>query len=215
MPTDSLLAIFVFSFGLSIGPVISPGPVSAAIITESPRQGWRVGPLVATSHVALELVIIALLAAGLSAGMASPQVTRVIAVAGGVVLLYIGLRYLYGAWSGAMRLPDPELNQPRRSPGSLLALGVFTTVSNPFWYAWWLTVAAGYLAQAAPLGPVAPVAFFLGHISADYAWDSLLSSMTSFGGRWLTDRRYKLLILLTAAFMMYFGFTFLRTGLSG
>ena len=215
MPTDSLISVFAFSFLLSIGPVVSPGPVSAAIVTESPRQGWRVGPLIATSHVALELLIVGLLAAGLSSGMASPVVREVIAVAGGLVLLYLGARYLSGAWRDDMRLPDPDLDQPRRSTANLLALGILTTVSNPFWYAWWLTVAAGYLAQAAPLGPAGPVAFFIGHMSADYAWDSTLSVLTSFGGRWLTDRRYRLLLVFTGGFMAYIGIVFLRTGLVG
>lgn len=215
MPTDSLLSIFAFSMVISFGAVVSPGPVSAAIVTESPRQGWRVGPLIATSHVSLELLVVVLIALGLSSGMASAPVRRAIAMAGGVVLLYIGFNYLHGAWTGRMRLPDPEADEPRRSTFNLLSLGFLTTISNPFWYAWWLTVAAGYLAQASPLGPAGPVTFFVGHMTVDYAWDTFLSTMTSFGGRWLTDRRYRGLILLTGAFMAYLGFVFLRTGIMG
>lgn len=214
MPTDSLLSVFAFSFLLSIGAVVSPGPVSAAIVTESPRQGWRVGPLIAASHVSLELLIVLLLGAGLAAGMGSPSVRRLIAVAGGVVLLLIGATYLHGALTGRMRLPDPDREQPRRSTINLLSLGVLTTISNPFWYAWWLTVAAGYLVQASPLGAAGPAAFFAGHMTADFAWNSFLSTMTSYGGRWLTDRRYRALILLTAGFMAYLGLVFLRTGLA-
>ncbi len=64
MPTSSLLEILAFAFAVSIGAVISPGPVTAAIVSEAPRRGWRVGPLIATGHIALELVFISLITGG-------------------------------------------------------------------------------------------------------------------------------------------------------
>ncbi|MGA9533176.1 MAG: LysE family transporter [Anaerolineales bacterium] len=213
MPTHSLAAVYFFAFIVSFGAVVSPGPVSAAIISESPRQGWRVGPLVATAHVALEALIVILIGFGLAAGMASGWVRDAIAIGGGLMLLYIGGSYLHAVWRGTMHLPKASDDAPARSTSSLLSLGVVTTLSNPFWYAWWVTVAAGFLAQARPLGPAGPAAFYMGHISADYAWDSLLSAATSFGGRWLTDRRYQWMILVTGGFMVYLGFVFLRSGL--
>lgn len=213
MPTHSLLAVYLFAFVVSFGAVISPGPVSAAIISESPRLGWRVGPLVATAHVALEAVIVVLIGFGLAAGMASGWLRDAIAIGGGLMLLYIGASYLLGVWRGSIHLPRASDDDPGRTTGSLLSLGVLTTLSNPFWYAWWVTVAAGYLAQTQPLGPAGPVTFYLGHISADYAWDSLLSTATSIGGRWLTDRRYRLMILVTGGFLIYLGVAFLRSGL--
>lgn len=70
MPTNSLLEVFVFAFVVSFGAVISPGPVSAMIVTEAPRQGWRIGPLVACGHTLLELLMVLLITFGLSVGMA-------------------------------------------------------------------------------------------------------------------------------------------------
>ncbi|MEK6587657.1 MAG: LysE family transporter, partial [Chloroflexota bacterium] len=68
MPTESLLAIFVFSFVVTFGAVVSPGPVTAAILSESPRQGWKVGPLIAGGHSLLELLMVILIALGLAVG---------------------------------------------------------------------------------------------------------------------------------------------------
>ncbi|HEX9796172.1 MAG TPA: LysE family transporter [Anaerolineales bacterium] len=213
MPTDSPLAVFLFAFGVSIGAVISPGPVSAAIISESPRQGWRVGPLVAAAHVGLEAVVVLLISLGLASGMATPAIQRSVALGGGLLLLFIGGSYLVGVWRGRLRLPKPDAGAPRLTTGRMLALGVGTTLSNPFWYAWWVTVAAGFLSQARPLGWAGPLAFYLGHLTADMAWDTLLSTATSLGGRWLTDRSYRWLLVLTGGFMLYLGAAFLRTGL--
>lgn len=211
MPTGSLAAVFLFSFLVSFGAVVSPGPVSAAIVTESPRQGWRVGPLVAAGHTGLELIMVVFISLGLAAGMAQPPIQALISLGGGLLLLFIGGTYLIQAWRGIIQLPQPEDDAPARSSAGLFGLGAVTTISNPFWYTWWVTVAAGYLAQARELGLAAVVAFYLGHISADFGWDTILSVATNTGTRWLTDNRYRILILLTGGFMVYLGFVFLRS----
>lgn len=214
MPTESLLAVFGFAVAVSVGAVVSPGPVTAAILSESPRQGWLVGPLVACSHTLLELALVILIGLGLGAGLASPGISRIIALGGGVVLMIIGGSYIVGAARGSMRLPEADFSRPPRSTASLLGLGLVTTLSNPFWYAWWVTVAAGYLAQAQTLGFSGPAVFYLGHASTDYAWDTLLSSAAGAGRKWLTDRVYRWVILVTGAAMVFFGAWFLQTGLA-
>jgi threonine/homoserine/homoserine lactone efflux protein len=211
MPTDSMAAVFIFSFLASLGAVVSPGPVMAAIITEAPRQGWRVGPLVAIGHTLLELILVVLLGLGLSLGLASPNARQIIALAGGLLLVFIGSSYIAGTLRGRMTLPQPDENAPQRSWFSMILLGIGTTVSNPFWYTWWVTVAAGYLAQARQLSLLAVGMFYVGHISADFTWDTILSVSTSAGTRFLTDRRYQVLIVLTGVFMLYLGLIFLRS----
>lgn len=189
--------------------MISPGPVSAAIITEAPRQGWRVGPLVAAGHALLELLMVLLISFGLASGLASASIQTAIALGGGLMLLVLGLVYLNGAWRGSMRLPEAQDDAPLRSAPALFGLGVLTTLSNPFWFAWWVTVAAGYLMQAQALGPAAVVTFYLAHECADFSWSTLLSAATSAGRRWLTPGLYKALIVITGGFMIYVGLVFI------
>lgn len=215
MAWGSLFAVFQFSFMVSFGAVVSPGPVSAAIVSESARNGWRVGPLIATGHTFLELVIVLLISFGLSFGMAAPGLRFIIAIAGGVVLIWIGGSYLVGVWKGRIHLPEPTDSASLRSPLAFVLLGMATTLSNPFWYTWWVTVAAGYLAQAQAVSAGAIAAFYLGHISADFIWDSTLAAATSTGRRWLSDRGYRVLIVMTGGFMLYLGFLFLYSALSG
>ena len=210
MPTENLVAILFFSFLASLGAVVSPGPVMAAIVTEAPRQGWRVGPLVAVGHTFLELIMVVLLSLSFSHGLATPQARKIIALAGGLLLIFIGISYIYGTYRGRITLPQPDETSRERSGFSMILLGIATTVSNPFWYTWWVTVAAGYLAQARQLSMLAVAIFYVGHISADFAWDTALSATTSAGSRFLTDRRYQILIVLTGVFMLYLGVVFLR-----
>lgn len=96
----------------------------------------------------------------------------------------------------------------------LFGLGVATTLANPFWYVWWVTVAAGFLAQAEAIGIATLAAFYVGHISADYAWDTFLSASASAGRRVLTNRRYQALIFVTGGFMIYLGIRFFASALN-
>lgn len=213
MPTSTLLAIYMFAFAVSIGAVVSPGPVSAAIISEAPRRGWRVGPLVATGHIALEFIFIILIAIGLSAVLRNTDIQQLIAIAGSILLVYMGVSYIWSVFKGSIELPNPDSHFQTESNRSLVGLGIITTISNPFWYAWWATIVPGYLGEvsAAGIGPIA--VFYLGHISADYLWDTFLSATISAGRKWLTEARYKLLILLTGGFMIYLGIVFAKQGL--
>lgn len=214
MPSHSLPAIFAFAWLFSLGAVVSPGPVSAAVISEAPRRGLRVGVLVAGGHAFLELLMVGFIALGLSRGLAGPGVQRAIAIGGGVLLLYIAARYLHGAWTGRLSLPERGAADPAdRSTLALVGLGVATTLSNPFWYAWWVTVAAGYLAQAQAVSAAAVGAFYLGHISADFGWDTFLAAAARTGGRWLNNRRYRGLLSLTGGMMALFGLWFLGLGM--
>lgn len=212
MPTHSLLAIYGFAFAVSIGAVISPGPVSAAIVSETPRRGWRVGPLIATGHITLELILIILIGLGLTALLATPAIQNIVAIAGGILLFYMGSSYLYSAFKGSLGLIGAGDEQNLTLGRNLIALGMITTISNPFWYAWWATVVPGYLAEASSFGISAVVAFYLGHISADYLWDTFLSATISAGHQWLTKGRYRTLIAITGGFMTYLGVVFLRQG---
>ncbi|HET7009158.1 MAG TPA: LysE family transporter [Anaerolineales bacterium] len=210
--TDSFFGLAIFSFVVSAAAVISPGPVTAAIVSEAPRRGWRAGTLIAAGHIALELVLVALIGLGLASSLASPSVRQVLGIVGGVVLLLMAGSYLLGAWNGSIRLPTQEAaGAPRLVP--LPVAGMLATVSNPFWYTWWVTVAAGYLAEARVAGVAGLAAFYVGHATADLSWDSGLAAAVGAGRRWLTPARYRALLYITGGFMLYLGTQYLRTAL--
>ncbi|MEJ2301931.1 MAG: LysE family transporter [Anaerolineales bacterium] len=160
------------------------------------------------------MVIVVLIAFGLAAGLAKPGIQIVIALLGGLLLAWMGAKMIWDAWKGGIRLPGAASRSRVLSGGQMVGLGMLATVSNPFWYAWWVTVAAGYLSQARALGIAAVIAFYLGHITADYTWDTVLSAVVGGGRRWLTDNLYRGLILLAGAFLVDLGFVFLYQGLT-
>lgn len=203
----SLPLLFAFSFVVGFGAVVTPGPISTAIVSESTRRGFVVGPLVATGHVLLEFLMVLLLALGVSAGWRTPSLIAVISLLGGALLLWMGGGMIWGALRGRLALPRPGSDAKLLSNRRLLALGVAATLVNPFWYGWWLTVGASYLAipQVRALGAAGLLAFYLGHISGDYLWDCILSTVVGGGRRWITDRFYQWLIVACGAYLVYLG----------
>ena len=212
MPHSSLWAIFSFAFAVSIGAVVSPGPVSAAILSETPRKGWKVGPLIATGHIFLELILILLISFGLSTGLAKGSVQNTISIGGALLLFYMGGSYLVMVLRGKAKLPPPAQTQPSSRGSGLILLGILTTISNPFWYAWWATIVPGYLGEIGKFSFLSVGAFYIGHVSVDLLWDTFLSMAISSGKKWLSDRTYGILILLTGGFMIYLGVVFLLNG---
>ena len=213
----SLGLLFLFSFVVGFGAVITPGPVSTAIVTESPRRGFITGPLVATGHVALEFVMVVLLALGLSAGLRTPAVMTTVSLAGGVLLIWMGAGMVVGAARGRMRLPKPGSAVKALNNWQLVALGVGGTQFNPFWFSWWLTVGATYLSypQVQVYGLAGILVFYLGHITGDYLWDCILSGVVGGGRKWITNRLVKTVIIVCGAYLVYLGFVFLVTPFRG
>ncbi len=211
-PTGSLIAVFLFSFFVGIGAVLTPGPVSTAIVSQAPRRGWLVGPLLAAGHALPELAIVLLLGLGLGAGLARPHIQIGIALGGGLLLIWMGLGMAWNTFKGKNSLPIPGATSESLSSRQMFGLGIIATVSNPFWYAWWVTVAPGYLVQARMFGIAAILAFFLGHISADFLWDTFLSSVVGSGRRWITQGIYNALITVCGLYLIYLGGGFLIHG---
>jgi threonine/homoserine/homoserine lactone efflux protein len=215
MPTDSFIAVYLFSFSMAIGAVLSPGPVTTAIISQAPRTGWKTGLLISIGHALIEFLMVVFITFGLSGIMGAPAVQTAIAILGGLLLLYMGGGMILDALKGKMKLPDEGASAEKYSYWKLLTLGIAASLSNPFWYAWWMTAAAVYLLEAKTVGWMIVAGFFLGHISADFAWNLLLSGVIGSGRKFITNRTYAALISICALFLIYLAVKFLLAGYQG
>ncbi|NMB62973.1 MAG: LysE family transporter [Chloroflexi bacterium] len=217
LPSNSFTAIFFFAFSMAIGAVLSPGPVTTALISQSPRLGWITGPLVSLGHALTELVMAGMIVFGLAPFLSQPTLQTTIALLGGVLLLWMGGGFILRGIKGKYSLPTEEEKQTTQpmSRTQVLSMGVLTTISNPFWYAWWITVAAVYLLDAKTLGMLPVIAFYLGHVSVDFLWNSLLSTIVSGGGKLFSNRVYNILMAICGSYLLYLGVQFLMVGIQG
>jgi threonine/homoserine/homoserine lactone efflux protein len=215
MPTGSFIAVFLFSFGMAIGAVLTPGPVTTAIISQTPRTGWITGPLVSIGHAFLEFLMVVFITLGLSRILGAPAVKTAIALLGGLLLLWMGGGMLLNALKGRLRLPERDNESEKLDYSKLMGIGVITSLTNPFWFAWWMTAAAVYLLQAKAVGLMPVLGFYLGHISADFLWNTTLSTAVGGTKKLITNKVYAGLISVCSLFLIYLAVKFLMAGING
>jgi len=212
LPSASFLGVYAFSFSLSIAAALSPGPLTTAILSQSPRTGWVTGPLVSMVHALLELGMVLLIAVGLSGLLSQPLPQALVALLGGLLLLWMGGGFLVQAVKKKYTMPQADQGIDAFSRTHIFRLGFFTTISNPYWYAWWMTVAAVYILQAKAIGMLPVMAFYLGHVSTDFLWNTALSTVIASGRRVLTDMIYNLIMGACGLFLVYLGVQFFLLG---
>ena len=204
----ALATIFGTSFVLALSGAMMPGPLLTTTISESVRRGPLTGPFLMLGHAILEVAMVAALLVGLAPLLTRDPVFASIALVGAVVLIWMAV----GMFRGLPRLRiDWDARTDRSGP--LVPAGILISVSNPYWVIWWATIGLGYLVSCKALGPAGVVAFFLGHISGDLAWYTLISVLVAKGRRLLTDRIYRGLIGVCATFLAGFACYFAYAGI--
>ncbi|HEY66345.1 MAG TPA: LysE family transporter [Caldilineae bacterium] len=208
-----LLAIAAAFWVISLSGALSPGPLTALAISEGARAGFWSGPKLALGHGLIEGALVFAIAYGLGGWLQRPVVAGVVGLAGGVLLLWMGYGLIAGVRRGELSL---ENARTASAPGVVrlgqVTAGVLVSVGNPFWSLWWATVGASQILRVVPYG-LAGLAFFyvFGHWTTDLGWLSLLSGATSSGRGLISDRVYRLALMICGLFLIafaaYFGWS--------
>ena len=80
-----------------------PGPLLAVDIAETPRYGWRAGPIISVGHAIAEIAVVVALALGFVALAENEGLARVISVVGGAALIAMGMAMGYDALKKRIR----------------------------------------------------------------------------------------------------------------
>jgi threonine/homoserine/homoserine lactone efflux protein len=192
-----VIEVLVASFLVGLTGAVSPGPMSASILGMAHKK-----PLLSTAGlVAGHGIVEAAIIIGILYGLRSLPFQTEIALLGCAVIVILGaLQFMAepaGQESGA---------EDARAP---FTAGIILTLSNPYWWIWWLTFGAGFLA----LQP-AYAAFFVGHISADLVWFGFLAFTASRGAA-ILGKKYRWVVKGSGVAMAAFGVLFAFTILSG
>lgn len=206
---NSLFSLAVTSFIVALSGALMPGPLLTATVGESTRQGGVAGPLLIAGHAILEMALLAALCLGAAPLLTNRAATAGISCAGGVVLFLL-------AWGMYRALPALSIEAPLpkgRGQSRLVLTGMMVSLSNPYWILWWATFGLACILQSRRLGLMGIVAFFIGHISADFSWYSLISFSVAKGRAFFTDKIYRLIVGVCAGFLVLFAGFFLYKGL--
>jgi len=197
---ETSLSLFLASAAVvSLTGVMLPGPLTAATITKG--YGDRhAGARIAAGHAVIEIPIIALIYLGFERFVISPRVETAIYLAGGLMLIYLGIRMF--------RATGKAIGAAGGLPASSLLTGIVITGANPAFYIWWATVGAALVAGAAAFGLTGVILFALVHLPCDFVWSEFLSVGTFESRRWWTKKVQKIVFTVCALILAGFGVWF-------
>jgi threonine/homoserine/homoserine lactone efflux protein len=204
----SLASLFLSSFAIALSGAVMPGPVFTAVVSESGRRGAGAGPLFMSGHALLELVLVIAIGLGLGPILALRPVFVATALAGGAIMLFMGI----SMFASLPRL-ELDLSDNGKRYGRVILTAIVLSLSNPYWTIWWVTIGLGWMQKSLAYGLAGGICFYLGHIAGDFLWYSIVSFSVSRGRRFLTTTRYRVLIGLCAGLLCFFAISFLWSGI--
>lgn len=208
----TIWAIFISAYFVGFSGALVPGPLLTVTVNESFRRGFRAGPLLITGHAFLEIGIVALIATGFYRFVTNETVYGAVALIGGIFIAWMGWQLTVGVARQTIRL---ELDAvPSTSKLGPMSLGALTSLANPYFIMWWLTIGAGYVVIALGRGLAGLAAFTAGHLLADYTWYSLVSGAVSGGRRYFNQKIYQAVVFCCGLFLLALAVYFLQSGIS-
>jgi threonine/homoserine/homoserine lactone efflux protein len=201
-------SLFAVGFILGLTGAMAPGPLLTVTITESTKRGGHVGPLVVLGHGILEIILLVLIVFGLGNILANRTLYTVFSFGGGIVMICMSISIIKSLGRYGL---NPNTEAPDKALHPVLA-GIIISLSNPYWFIWWLTIGMGYVMFAKGLGLAGILAFFIGHISSDLAWYSFVSYGIHMGRKYVSTPVIKGVLFVCSLFLVFFGFFFIAKG---
>ncbi len=187
---------------LTIPGLITPGPVMA-VTFERGTSSPHAGAFVTLGHGAVELPLVILLFLGIGRFTKIPSIRIILALAGGVFLVYMAWRTLRSMRS------EPAAATSVFS--SSFAAGMIMTLANPFLLLWWGTIGSALILRSIELGTVVSVLFYTLHFIVNFAWLYLISYL-SYTGHMVFGVRYKVIVSVISGVILFsFGIYFIVT----
>lgn len=207
---SAALTLGVQAFIVGLSGAMSPGSFLTVTIARTMQKGPFSASLLLVGHALLEATLIVGFAFGLQNFLKRPNVMLVLALLGGVVLLWLGYKLVSGAISGSIAADLEVAEQAGMSSSALGAVsqGAIVSISNPYWTLWWATIGVKLAADGLAIGPVGVLAFFIGHQLADVSWYLFVITVVHKGKGLLTGRIYRIIMGVLGGLLLYMGARF-------
>ena len=188
---------------ISASGVMSPGPLFAANITYGLREGVKSGIKIAIGHSIVELPLVILLGIGVFSLEIFPEFRTIISIFGAITLFVFA-----GIQIKTILKKNKNISlKPKQGP---IVTGIVLSALNPFFIVWWLTIGFKLISDAMLIWAFAGILIvFVFHIWMDFAWLGITAFLASKSRKIISNRNYKIMILVLSLTLIYFGITFL------
>ena len=193
---------------ISASGVMSPGPLFAANITYGLREGVKSGIKIAIGHSIVELPLVILLGIGVFSLEIFPEFRTIISIFGAITLFVFA-----GIQIKTILKKNKNISiKPKQGP---IVTGILLSALNPFFIVWWLTIGFKLISDAMLIWAFAGILIvFVFHIWMDFAWLGITAFLASKSRKIISNRNYKIMILVLSLTLIYFGITFLMDAIS-
>ncbi|MCX7796876.1 MAG: LysE family translocator [bacterium] len=214
-----LLILFSTSFLVGFSGASAPGPLMTLVLAQSSLGGWRRSLEIVTGHAILEGILIVLLLLGFQAFLNNPIFLRIFSFIGSLFLIYSGINLFLDIVKNKIFSPsntdDPPKTKVYSLNPSLILAGALTSLANPYWLLWWLTIGVSFIAQAKIYLVIGILAFYIGHILSDYVWYLFIGFIGGALSLPFWRKVYRYILIVASFFLIGFGVYFLRYALLG
>ncbi len=169
-----LTYLLLIGFVIGLSGAMLPGPLLIYTIAESLKKGLKAGPLVIIGHIFVEVILLALIALGLSSIMTSNLFVKTVGIIGGIALVCMGVKLKTNRWN----LNDVKIEKT----GNIVLLGMFFSAFNPGFPIWWATAGVAMLITGIKTaGYMGAVTIVVGHWIADIGYFTLVAALVHQG----------------------------------
>lgn len=196
-----ILSLLIAGFTLGFTGALTPGPTLFATIDASLKKGWISGPLVVMGHVVVEIIVALVIIFGF-ASIITGSGLFYISIAGGAVLCLFGILTIKGS-------KNASLYGINSNASNAVVAGIVTSISNPFFWFWWLTIGNSFVLQGLRISLIGAGAFVIGHWFSDLSWYTFVSYSFSRGKRLMSEKTYRAILLGCGVFLILFGVFFI------
>lgn len=203
---EALIVFLLQAVVISLSGVMAPGPMTAAALAVGARSR-HAGARMALGHGVVEFPLMLLIMAGAGTLLASEGVRIGIGLAGGVVLLVMGVQMLRSLRGGSNATNQYDGKGP-------FWTGIVFSGGNPYFLFWWATVGLALISRALELGVLAFGLFAIAHWLCDLVWLEALSWASFKGSKLLGERNQRIVLAICALALFFFGVMFIHDAAS-
>ncbi len=207
-----MLLIFLTAMVIGFSGAMMPGSLLTYTIRQSLSVGPSAGFLITAGHAFLEIILIFLIFLGFDMVLQSSTAQVSIGIVGGLLLIYLGIDMITSARRDGLKV---LVDYAPANAGNLFVSGMVISTSNPYFLLWWAVIGLGFMMQAhEAIGYTGVAVFYLGHITADFIWYGLVSTVVGTTRKFIAEKPYRLIIMFLGGTLIFFGGQFVCQALA-
>jgi len=203
---SDIMSLILLALSISPTGALSPGPLSVSTIIAGIRgRGWREGFMVALGHVAIELPYVFVLVYVMTNITLGVTIERVLVTLAVLVIVYFAYLTIKDALT--VKQYYAHLGERSESRGLVsfkgsFVLGLTLTAFNPYFLAWWVSVALPLITLTVKFGILGFIVMYVFHVWYDLLWLPVLAQLGRSGLKLLGAKGYRVLLLVLGVFLL-------------